>query len=855
VIARFILLAGTASILVAAAPATAQDASPPPEIAPPIAGGAAFAEPLQLAAAAAAAPATPDAEAASTAEDQAATPGAEPAQPDTIVVTATRRVVAVQDVPIPISVLSGATLVESGTQNIGQVVQLQPSLTFYQTNPRNAAINIRGLGAPIGLTNDGLEQGVGIYIDQVYYSRVATALNDLYDVQRVEVLRGPQGTLFGKNTTAGAINVITNPPTFHPEAQVEVTAGSLRLLQARAAISGPLSDTLAFRLAGSGTSRRGTIYNVASDKYLNDRQSLSGRASLLWRPNEDLDLTLTGDYTESFPDSGAQIYVRTGTTQRPLHRQFAALAAAFNYAPPSTDPFDRITDLDAPSKSGQRTGGVSLRGEWDLGAGTLTSVSAWRFWNWYPSSDRDFTGLPITTVSANPSRHRQLTQEVRYASKGGETFDYVLGAFYFHQKFHTSGAQEQGPAASRFLLNPGNVPPGSSGCNPPTANACNPDVLDGLRSDNDIRYASTSAALYGQLTWHLSDSLRLQPGVRVNLDKKNGAYEAVVTTGSGSTTLNNDQRNTLPPQAYAADLDQWNVAYDLTASYDIAPNVMAYATYAHSFKSAGINMNGLPLSGGVPVLSAATVRPEKIDSFELGLKTQLFDRRATLNLSGYWTEIKDYQTTVTSSPSGGVVLAYLANAEKVRVRGAEAELSVRPSERLSFYVNGAYTDAKYVSFPDAPCPPELSGGTIAQPGQTPSAPGTPGGISPASCDASGSWLPGVSKWSASYGFEYNLPTTLLGKTGEAYLGFDGSARTKFSSNPTRSLYTDVGGYTLANFRLGFRSDDNWNLFAWVKNAFDERYFEVLSLGPSNTGLVVGLPGDPRTWGVTFSAGF
>lgn len=775
--------------------------------------------------------------------------------PDTIVVTATRRVANVQDVPIPISVLSGATLAESGTQTIGQVVQLQPSLTYYQTNPRNASINIRGLGAPLGLTNDGLEQGVGIYVDQVYYSRVATAVNDLFDVQRVEVLRGPQGTLFGKNTTAGAINVITNKPSFSPEAHFEVSAGSLDFLQAKGAISGPLGATVAARLAGSATSRRGTIYNVVTDRYINERESISGRATLLWRPTDALDVTLTGDYTESMPESGAQIYVRTGATQRPLNRQFAALAAAFNYAPPSTDAFDRITDTDTVHKSGQRAGGVSLRGEWDIGSGTLTSVSAWRFWNWYPSNDRDFTGLPITTVSANPSRHRQWTQELRYASEGGETFDYVVGAFYFHQRFHTLGAQEQGAAASRFLLNPGNVPAGSSGCNPPTANACNPAVLNGLRSDNDIRYKSTSAALYGQITWNVSDSLRIQPGLRLNYDKKRGSYESVVRTASGSTVLNNDQRNTLPPQAYAADLSQWNLAYDITASYDLSRRVMAYVTYAHSFKSAGINMNGLPLAGGVPVLSAATVRPEKIDSFELGLKTELFDRRATLNLSGFWTDIKDYQTTVTSSPSGGVVLAYLANADKVRVRGAEAEFNFRVSPRFSFYANGAYTDAKYSSFPDAPCPPELSGGTIAQPGQASSAPGTPGGISPASCDASGSWLPGVSKWSGSYGFEYNLPASPFDEAGEVYLGFDGSARSKFSSNPTRSLYTDVAGYSIANFRIGFRSDSDWNVFAWVKNAFDEGYFEVLSLGPSNTGLVVGLPGDPRTWGLTFSAEF
>jgi iron complex outermembrane receptor protein len=776
--------------------------------------------------------------------------------PSAIIITATRREANAQDVPISISVLSGQTLQDTGTLNISQVVHLQPSLTYYGTNARNASLNIRGLGAPLGLTNDGLEQGVGVYVDQVYYSRVANAVSDLFDVSRIEVLRGPQGTLFGKNTTAGAINIVTKQPTFTPEANIELTAGNYHFVQAKAAVSGPITDTLAFRVAGSGTSRRGTIWDVTTNEWLNDRKSEAGRAILLWKPTAELKVTLTGDYMTGFPHSGAQIYVRTGATQRPLNRQFDALAAAQNYHVPSTNPFDRITDLDAASRSGQRTGGVSLRGEWNFGAGILTSVSAWRFWNWYPSNDRDFTGLPITTFSGNPSQHRQWTQEIRYASRGGERFDYVLGGFFFSQRFRTAGAQEQGPAASRFLLNPGtSVPAGSSACSPPTANACNPAVLNGLRSENDIRYQSTSAAIYGQLTWRVTDNLRIQPGARLNYDIKKGSYEATVTTGSGSTTLNNDQRNTLPPQSYAARLHQWNVAYDLTASYDFGRDTMGYVTFAHGFKSAGINMNGLPLSGGTPVFSAATVRPEKINNFELGLKTQLLDRRATVNVSAFWTDIKDYQTTVTSSPSGGVVLAYLANAERVRVRGVELDTSFRPSKHFSLYANGAFTDARYVRFPDAPCPPELSGGTIATGSQSPSAPGTPGGLSPAACDLSGEWLPGVSRWAGSYGFELKQGATIVGSRGEAYFGFDGSARSRFSSNPSRSIYMDIDGYSLANFRVGFRSDAGWDAFAWVKNAFNENYFEVLSLGPSNTGLIVGLPGDPRTFGATLSKRF
>ncbi len=158
-----------------------------------------------------------------------------------------------------------------------------------------------------------------------------------------------------------------------------------------------------------------------------------------------------------------------------------------------------------------------------------------------------------------------------------------------------------------------------------------------------------------------------------------------------------------------------------------------------------------------------------------------------------------------------------------------------------------------MKFTDAPCPPELSGGTTAAAGQTPSAPGTPGGLSPANCNISGQRLPGISRWAASYGAEYNLPTTLLGREGEAYLGWDGNVRSRFSSNASRSAYTDIKGYALNNFRAGFRTDTGWEVFGWVRNAFNTRYFEQLAVVSGNTGLIVGQPGDPRTWGVTLKA--
>ncbi|HAF41535.1 MAG TPA: TonB-dependent receptor [Sphingobium sp.] len=767
-----------------------------------------------------------------------------------IVVTARRRAEELQDVPLSVSVLNSEAIEQTGSYNIQRLTQLQPTLQFYSTNPRNSSINIRGIGAPLGLTNDGIEQGVGIYIDQVYYNRVAAATLDFVDIEQVEVLRGPQGTLYGKNTTAGAINITTRAPSFSYEGKAEISVGNLNFKQAKATVSGPITDRLAIRIGASVTDRQGTIYNVASNQHVNSQDFLGLKGSLLWKATDTLNITLAGDYNLQNPVCCAQIYAGYGSTQRAANRQYPALTASLGYQVPSTNPYDRLTDLDAQLKARNEMGGASLRAEWDLGGGTLTSVSAYRYWDWQPSNDRDFTGLDVTTRSQNPTQQKQWTQELRYAQEG-ETIDFVVGAFGFHQTIHTTGSQVQGADASAWLLNP------------TSSLSRNPAVLNGLTAENDIRLKNTSAALFGQLTWHVTDRLSLQPGLRLNYDKKKGSYDSVVTgTASNGTRqlvtfASTDpwivaQRGVLAPQSFEASFSDWNLSYDFTAAYEFSDDVMGYATYSRAFKSGGINLNGVPLdAAGNPQLDVATVKPEKVNHFEIGLKTQFWDKRATLNLTGFWTEIEDYQAIVNNGQNS-VLRGYLANADKVRVRGIEADFSIRPSDRVNAYVSGAYTDPKYRKFTNAPCPPELSGGNS---GATPGAPGVPGAVSPAVCDISGQLLPGISKYSLSYGVEFNVPTALLGGEGQFYIGWDGSYRSTFSSNASRSVYMDIKGYSLNNLRLGFRNSDGLNVYGWVRNIFDQNYMEVLATTPGNTGLIAGQPGDPRTYGLTLKVDF
>lgn len=368
------------------------------------------------------------------------------------------------------------------------------------------------------------------------------------------------------------------------------------------------------------------------------------------------------------------------TDQRALNRQYDAIIArlqaanpGYNYTVPSRNIYDRLTDIDASLKAGNKIGGASLRVKWDVGPGTLTSITAWRFWDWKPENDRDFTGASVVARSQNPSQQDQYSQELRYNYEG-DRVDFVVGLFGFRQRIDTQGTEQQGIDAARYSLAPSTDP----------NNVYNrPEVLNGLTASNTQFLKADSAALYGQVSYKLTPALTIQPGIRINYDKKQGLYRRVVTTGSGqvitscapSATAGNAvltaQCGVYQPQLTEPSVSDWNVSYDLNLNYKVAPDMLAYATYAKSFKTVGINQNGLPLdTNNQPVLSASTVKPESVDHFEIGLKTQLLNRLATFNLTAFRTEIKNFQATVNGGQFG-TVRGYLANADKVVSQGIE----------------------------------------------------------------------------------------------------------------------------------------------------------------------------------------
>ncbi|MES2776713.1 MAG: TonB-dependent receptor [Bacteroidota bacterium] len=749
-----------------------------------------------------------------------------------VTVTSRRRLENLQSIPIAISVVSGAKAEEAGAFNPNRLKELMPSVQLYTSNPRNTGINIRGLGSPFGLTNDGLDPGVGFYVDGVYFARPAAATLDFIDVDRIEVLRGPQGTLFGKNTTSGAFNITTRKASFRPGANLELSYGNYGYVQAKASVTGALSKKLAARVSFSGTQRDGVLENVRTGKSTNDINNLGFRGQLLFQASEKTTITLSGDNSRQRPDGYAQVVAGVVTTKRPAYRQFNAIISDLNYQLPSLNPFDRLIDHDTPWNSDNDLGGVSLNIDSKIGSGTLTSTTAWRYWTWGPSNDRDFTGLQALAKSQNPAKHKNWSQEIRYAGEFAPHLSGVVGLFFIDQEVKIDGTEESGSAQWRFSQSSTN-----------TALWKTPGLFEGYGIYTKASIKSKSAAAFANLDWEIGEKFHVLPGIRANYDEKDVSYNRVASGGLQTTdpALLALKNGVYSSQSYIADADERNLTYQLTVAYKPTTRVNAFATYSTSFKPVGVNVAGLPsATGGGAATDLAVIKPEDVKHSEIGIKTNPVDN-FTFNVVYHNTDIKNYQTNVQSAELG-VNRGYIANAEKVNVKGLEIDANIKANQHFSFYGALAYTDAKYVKFTNAPLPLEETGLTE-------------NGAQKAFKDISGGQLPGISKWAGSLGGEFVTPALFLEKAGKFFVAFDTYYRSKFSSSPSPSAVLNIDGYALLNGRVGFRTSNGFSAFIWGRNLLDKDYFEQLLPAGGNAGHYAGVLGDPRTYGVTLRYAF
>lgn len=593
-----------------------------------------------------------------------------------VTVTARRREEDSQKVPTPITVLGGETLEAQRISRVQDLQQVLPSVNVAYIHARQSSVAVRGIGN--NPASDGLEGSAGIYLDNVYLGRPGMAVFDLLDIEQLELLRGPQGTLFGKNTTAGVLNISTRAPTFTAERTVEVSGGQDGYFQGRGTVSGPLGETLAGRLSAYRTRDDGYIKNIHDDNYLNGGERQGARGQLLFEPNEDFSLRWIADYNEEDSSNGSMVVY--GAAERFWQR------AALVGASPLRDPQRKKVNINGRQHVSVHQGGSSLEANWNLAGGyRLTSISAYRYWHFTPANDEQLNVSAINDTGVEV-HDRQFSQEIRLASPTGGAFDYVVGAYAFRQNLGNKTFTSYGPLADLYLL------------------GANLGALNDTYSKANGKIETDSFALFAQGTWHLTERLDFTAGLRGTYEEKNAKVERFAPLGGAAVggvgaAVRNGQLG-----AYdSGDLSQYNFAPSalLSLSYQFSDDLLGYASLSHGEKSGGVNLavGSAPSAGADSLL----VGPERANDAELGLKSTLFDRRLLLNANLFWTGIHGYQaTTLYQAPGSTQLVQVLANAGSVRSRGLEFEATALPLRGLTLNFNGSYNDVTYLSYMDSP---------------------------------------------------------------------------------------------------------------------------------------------------------
>lgn len=761
-------------------------------------------------------------EAKPTAAADPATPVAEGgAESDSeILVTARRREERLQDVPVAITAVSGAEL---GAQHIYRVADFAaklPNFSAVQQNTRVSGLYVRGLGG--NANNDGAESGVGLIVDNVFFTHVGFSWLDFVDLDHIELVRGPQGTLLGKNTTIGALIVTTKRPSFRPELNIEAGYGNQNRFQVRTNATGPLiGDTLAYRATFYVDRSRGWARNAYDGQKYLDVNRWAARGQLLFQSGPVTSRLIaehyeTSEYNNYYPPFADATTFANGTPRAGAWEN--KVRSIFGYAP-SYD-VGKNSNVNTQGRIDSHVNGVSNELTVDLGGPTLTAVSAWRQLRFRPHNDSDNTPFSILRAGYDVDVD-QYSQEIRIASRSGGAFEYQFGGFFLREDLVSNNRSIFQSDSTRYFL---------TGALPPAA--LSPAILNGVEYDQYGKLQVTSGAGFGQATWHPTQQLALTGGVRFTRETKRASNTATAFGGAvlpaqlapargaiinafGGLFAVSDDRTT----------DSWS--WLVNPSFKLSDDVLLYASVSYGEKSGAANLGATP---GKPII----IDPEKSTDYEAGIKTTLLGGKATFNLDFYWNDIKDFQA-VQLDPTRLALGNFLGNAARVRLRGVEVEGAVRLGHGFSLSANGAYNDATYRSYTNAPTPVEYA---------------YPGG--PTSVDLSGRPVIGASKWTGQASVDYDTPVTeRINLTG--YINQTYRSRTNLL-NPL-SAYGRQNGYGLTNAGIGIKTaDGRYSLLLWARNLFDKRY--AVGIGAANSiSPFVKVLGDPRTFGFTVSGKF
>ena len=688
-----------------------------------------------------------------------------------IVVTAQKREQRLQDVPVAVSAISGEMIAAQGITRIEDISQLSPSLTASSgIKSTQAGLSIRGIGNYLTFGVQ-VEPAVLVVFDDVSQVQGGQAFSTMIDVERVEVLRGPQNTLFGKNASAGVVNIISWAPSEAFEASTELTATDDDEKAVSATVSGPLSDTLGYRITGYYSDLGGYIENIDGGDDLHDRRSQAFRGKLLWQPSDELDVTLSADYMDIEETCCSSVFQYWD----PQSAFLGGVLVSDMLPGQSPDEQNDKTGRDDGDHQDSDNTGVSLKVDYQVGEHTLSSITAYNDWNNRAGNDIDFSGrdqlgdlgpYSIRTWDDADRTSEFMSQELRLLSPAGEQLDYLLGLYY--------AKTENGQRFQRF-----------NGFAPLTANTDE-------SAENEV-YAA-----FGQADWHWTDATTLGLGLRYNHEEISAEAEDFDT---GTRVTGGD--------ADAVWLGK------LSLQHQVLDDTMVYATVSTGYK--GQAFDTVPFD---EEKARNPVQPEESVNYELGLKSGFADGHVQMNLATFFTTYDDFQAQDFRARENGTADVRLLNVGTLETYGVELDGAALVTEHLRVSLAAAYTHAEVTEWDNAPCYPLQ---TVAQGCDTVGSVAPSGKINYVQGSAKGNQLPAAPEWKYTLNGDWLLPL--------ADLPFDFFVNASYvwqddvNYDIKGSPLAAQGAYGIANLNLGIveNTTERYRVTAFVNNVFDEFY--------------------------------
>ena len=736
-----------------------------------------------------------------------------------IVVTAQKRAENIQDVPIAISAVGSQYLESRGIDSIDKLGTIAPNVKIERA-PASKTISQVSIRGSVTI-NPAItwEPAVGLYLDGVYIAKAQGSIFDVADLERVELLRGPQGTLYGRNALAGAVNLVTKKPSGEAGGSVDLTYGSFNDLRVRGVLDLPQMGPFSVKLSGQYRKRDGLIDLVPDHPVVGDRTDSIDSGSFMVQVRAELSDNVTADYTFDYtkasqdPPFSQLLRVNRNGDPRdifdPASPGFPFGGAFFPLHTVANPNRVETASIDAPAYERSRSYGHALTLTADLGAVTVKSITAYRDLDWADGLDLDGSPMPVAFTQRITDYHA-FSQELQLTGEGaGGRLNYVLGAFYFDEKAET----------------------------------LNPQTYFGGGVDLQSDYGSNTEAfaVYAQLDYKLTDSLKVSLGGRYTHEKKDVRRFFRVNFDAGSGIFSPLVVANLP-YGVIPDAKYNNFSPAVTVAWEANPNVNFYARFAQGFKSGGFNGESNVFVGPTPACpSGATelcnpYRPEKVDSYELGMKTRLADGKVIFNVAAFRSEHKDMQLSVFTASTGAASI--VQNAAGARIQGLEFETVLKPLPTLTINGSLAILDPKYKSFIDG-------GVDVSANRAFPHAPKTTASVGFDWEAIGGSWgklnLYGDLSYVSSY---YTFPYPLVTPTASDQ-----------NANSTKSK-----GRTIINLRASISEipvgGAKAEVSVFVRNLTKEdNPSNFIDFGPGFGGILLGYFPEPRTFGVSVGLKF